>query len=356
MLYTFFSNAILPWYESHKRDLPWRNTSNPYEIWLSEVILQQTRVAQGLPYYQRFIDTFPTVEKLAKAEEEEVLRLWQGLGYYSRARNLHRCAKYISENLRGFFPNSYEGLLQLPGIGPYTAAAIASFSFKVPEPVVDGNVYRVLARIFGIQDDIAGGAAYHRFRALSKSLMPEDSPDIYNQAIMEFGALHCTPKSPGCADCIFQGQCFAHEQGVQDKLPVKTKKTKVQTRYFNYFVIRTGEELLMKKRVGEGIWESLYDFHNIDSAQKLDMDGLLHNDELSDIFLRKGVLQQVSKVYKHLLSHRKIWATFYLYDMTKTDLPDELLKQKGLDLYSYHRISALPKPVLVDKYLQENIF
>ena len=224
----FFSNSILSWYQENPRHLPWRETQDPYKIWLSEIILQQTRVAQGLPYYEAFSKAYPSVQALAEAPEEEVLRLWQGLGYYSRARNLHACAKYIWNELGGNFPNSYASLIQLKGVGSYTAAAISSFAFGEVQAVVDGNVFRVLARYFGIATDIASGKGKKEFEALANQLIPKNSPGEFNQAMMDFGSRCCVPKNPSCEECPVSNTCFAFQKGLVGSLPVKINKTKVK--------------------------------------------------------------------------------------------------------------------------------
>src|SRR6185369_7763226 len=218
----FFSSMIIDWYHANHRNLPWRATIDPYKIWLSEVMLQQTRVAQGLPYYERFVCSFPTVFDLAMATEQNVLRLWQGLGYYSRARNLHRCAKEVVEKFNGHFPNSFNELSKLPGIGDYTAAAIASIAFRQPVAVVDGNVYRVLARVFGIEKDITSGEGKKHFFSFANELINKERPDLFNQAVMEFGALHCVPKKPKCGECIFSKSCEANQRNLQAVLPIKS--------------------------------------------------------------------------------------------------------------------------------------
>ncbi|HRN43741.1 MAG TPA: A/G-specific adenine glycosylase, partial [Flavobacterium sp.] len=249
-----FSNLLIKWYLQKKRDLPWRNTINPYLIWLSEIMLQQTRVAQGMPYFLSFTTAFPTVFDLAKANEEQVLKLWQGLGYYSRARNLHKTAQFVANELDGIFPDNYKDLLQLKGVGEYTAAAIASFSYNEVIPVVDGNVFRVLSRYFDIETDIAAASAKKEFAALAFELMAKDNPALFNQAIMEFGALQCVPKSPNCNICIFNESCTALQKKKVDQLPVKSKKLKVRKRYFNYLVVT--DELgntIIQKRTAKGI-------------------------------------------------------------------------------------------------------
>ncbi len=233
-----FSNTLINWYLQNKRELPWRNTKNPYYIWLSEIILQQTRVAQGLPYYLNFITTFPTVKALANTSEEEVLKLWQGLGYYSRARNLHATAKHISAELNGIFPNNYADLLKLKGVGEYTAAAIASFSYNEDIAVVDGNVFRVLSRFFGVESDISDNKTRKEFQSLANSILPKGKASDFNQAIMEFGAIQCVPKSPNCSDCIFNTNCYALQKNKVGELPVKTKKIKIKNRFLNYIIVK----------------------------------------------------------------------------------------------------------------------
>ena len=231
-----FTNLLLQWYLQNKRDLPWRKTTDAYPIWLSEIMLQQTRVAQGMPYFLSFMERFPTVFDLAKADEEQVLKLWQGLGYYSRARNMHKTAQIIASECNGEFPNNYTDLLKLKGIGDYTAAAIASFAFNEVVPVVDGNVFRVLSRYFDIETDISSATAKKEFAALGRELMPKANPALFNQAIMEFGALQCVPKNPDCGICIFSSSCAALQKNKVNQLPIKTKKAKVRNRYFHYLV------------------------------------------------------------------------------------------------------------------------
>ena len=344
-----FSKKLLDWYHINKRDLPWRNITDPYKIWLSEVILQQTRVAQGLPYYEKFINEYPTIHDLASADESQVLRTWQGLGYYSRARNLHRCAQYVVENHDGKFPNTFDTLLKLPGIGPYTAAAIASFSFKEKVAVVDGNVYRVLSRIFGIETDISSSQAYKVFKEKASELIDEKEPDHFNQALMEFGATVCNPKNPECSNCIFNKDCFANNNGLKSQLPVKLKKTKTRKRYFTYLVFRFNDQLFLNKREAKDIWQNMYDFKLIETESKLNTDNILSLNEIEKI---KDQISQVdiSKEYKHILSHQNIYAQFVEIN----------LKSNSLDFdgkwYSKKEILELPKPVLISTYLQEYIF
>ena len=256
-----FSEKILSWYAIHKRELPWRGSRDAYKIWLSEVILQQTRVAQGTPYYLRFVEAFPTVHDLAGASEEKILKLWQGLGYYSRARNLHAAAKTVVKEYNGKFPETYKGLLKLKGVGDYTASAIASICFNEPEPVVDGNVYRVLARYFGVDKAINSSEGIKYFKKLAREVMDTDKIRDYNQGIMEFGAMQCTPKKPDCMFCPLNESCEALQKGRVQELPVKIGKTKVRQRYFNYMVFLDADgNTLLQQRTGKGIWQNLWEF------------------------------------------------------------------------------------------------
>ena len=267
-----FSNSLIHWYLNNKRDLPWRNTHNPYNIWLSEIMLQQTRVAQGLPYYLDFITTFPTVFDLAKAPEEKVLKHWQGLGYYSRARNLHFTAQYVANELKGEFPNNYKELLKLKGIGEYTAAAIASFSHNEAVPVVDGNVFRVLSRYFDIETDISLATAKKEFSDLALELMPKNDPATFNQAIMEFGATHCKPKNPYCHICPFNEGCLAFNKNRIAELPVKIKSAKAKKKHFNFLVfISEDNKTILEKRESKGIWQNLYQFPLIETESRIEI-------------------------------------------------------------------------------------
>lgn len=265
-----FSKSLIQWYLQNKRDLPWRKTIDPYPIWLSEIMLQQTRVAQGLPYFLKFIEAFPTVQYMAEAPEEQILKLWQGLGYYSRARNLHATAKQVAFEMGGKFPGSHEGLLKLKGVGDYTAAAIASIAYGEHVPVVDGNVYRVLSRYFGIETDISSSGAKKQFTELAASLMPNDQASAFNQAMMEFGALQCVPKNPDCGVCIFNKECAAFLTGRVSQLPVKLKKTKVTDRFFNYIIVKDAAgNTVVNKRTAKGIWHNLYEFPLIETETEV---------------------------------------------------------------------------------------
>ena len=311
-----FSERIIKWYNSNKRDLPWRNIKDPYRIWLSEIILQQTRVEQGLPYYIRYVKEFPTVKHLAAASEEKVLKLWQGLGYYSRARNLHTTAKIIHQKFKGKFPDKYENILQLKGVGEYTAAAIASFSFNLCYPVLDGNVYRVLSRVFGIKTPIDTAAGKNQFNTLAQRLIDKKNPAVYNQAIMEFGAMHCKPQSPDCSDCCLNNMCYAYEKKSVESLPVKSKKIKQRSRFFNYLVIRNNKKLYIKKRTGNDIWKNLYDFPLIETDKLLPEEHLYELREWKNIFKKnKYAVTKICTLHKHVLSHQKIYARFFEVEM-----------------------------------------
>lgn len=344
----YFSQKVVEWYLKHKRNLPWRTTTDPYKVWLSEIILQQTRVRQGLPYYHQFVKKFPTIRKLAQATEQSVLRTWQGLGYYSRARNLHQCARIITRQYRGKFPDNYTDLLALPGIGPYTAAAIASICYDQPVAVVDGNVFRVLARIFGIHDPVNSTLGKQRFAAQANALIDKTRPALFNQAMMEFGALYCTPKNPVCSDCTFNQHCVAYAGNLQTHLPVKTNKQATRNRFFNYLVFRQGNSLFMKKRVGNDIWKGLYDFYLIESSGLTPIKSLFNkiNKRLASLAKRDD-RYMVSSVYKHVLSHQVVFARFVVIN----DPPDPTLQLKKFGIKT---IEKLPKPVLISRFLRES--
>lgn len=306
-----FSDILIRWYEENKRDLPWRETKNPYLIWISEIILQQTRVAQGYAYYQRFVQRFPDVFALAQAEEDEVLKYWQGLGYYSRARNLHAAAQAMAA--AGGFPETYAGVLALKGVGEYTAAAICSFAYGMPYAVVDGNVYRVLSRWMGIDTPIDSTEGKKGFAALAQELLDRRRPALYNQAIMDFGALQCTPASPQCSACPLSGGCVALQKGLVASLPVKQHKTKVTTRYFNYIYVRMGAYTFIHKRSGNDIWKNLYELPLIETDREWTEEEFYASPSFAAL-LAEGETPEVRRVQqgvKHVLSHRVIYANFY---------------------------------------------
>lgn len=307
-----FSKVLVAWYLQNKRDLPWRNTSDPYKIWLSEIMLQQTRVAQGLPYYYKFLENFPKIKNLADAHEDEVLKLWQGLGYYSRARNLHATAKHVAYNLEGKFPDTYKELKKLKGVGDYTASAIASISFNEAQPVVDGNVYRVLSRFFGVQLPINSTEGVKFFKELAHKVKSEEAIATYNQAIMEFGAVQCKPQSPDCDVCPLKNECIAYKDGLVTMLPVKLKKVKIKHRYFNYIVfIDSSGQTKLQKRTQKGIWYNLFEFPLVEtsvsdtSIEALQKHSLFQNVKIDSIQLYndKDVVHKLS--HQHL--HTKFW-------------------------------------------------
>ncbi len=347
-----FSEKLIDWFEKNKRDLPWRNTKNPYFIWLSEIILQQTRVEQGLPYYLKFIKNFPTVQKLSAANEEKVLKLWQGLGYYTRARNLHHTAKYIAESLSGKFPNRHEDILKLKGIGKYTAAAIASFAFDLPHAVVDGNVKRVLSRIFGISE-ANSPKAENKFYEIAGKLMDKKNPSAFNQAIMEFGAVHCTPQNPQCEICIFKNDCAAFKLNRVLDFPAKSKKIKQRNRFFYYLIIENKNKIFIRKRTENDIWKNLYEFPKIESERKLIWAEIFKLKEWRTVF-RKQKIQfiSLSKKYKHILSHQKIFAQFLKIKITekqKNNFPKSFWEIKKSALKNY------PVPRLMERFLEDEI-
>lgn len=334
-----FARLLIEWYHEHKRDLPWRNTNDPYLIWISEIILQQTRVAQGYAYYQRFIERFPNLESLAAAEENEVLKYWQGLGYYSRARNLHQAA--ISVN--GVFPVKYEDILKLKGVGAYTAAAICSFAYNQPHAVVDGNVYRVLSRSFGINELIDSGKGKKMFASLAHDLLDKVQPALYNQAIMDFGALQCTPLSPDCTVCPFKNRCFAFNHNMVSSLPIKQNKTKTSERFFYYLLIRDNGNIYLNKRTKNDIWKNLYELPLIESNTALAVDDFIRKQEFASIFKENSVVNvRLLNKTKHVLSHRIIYADFY--ELEAQDIKMDFLSKytrlnmADLELYPVSRL------------------
>lgn len=339
-----FSKKILKWYHENKRDLPWRQTRDPYKIWLSEIMLQQTRVAQGMPYYHRFLSAFPTVGHLAGASEEQVLKLWQGLGYYSRARNLHATAKMVVERRNGEFPNTYQGLRELKGVGDYTASAVASICFDIPTPVVDGNVYRVLSRHFGVDVPINGPQGAKYFKELARQVMDHKNIRDYNQGIMEFGAIQCAPKKPYCLLCPLNSSCVALKENRVDSLPVKLVKTKIKQRFFNYLVLLDPQKkTVMEQRKGKGIWQKLYQFPLLEAATILDETGIWK--QLGQVE-RFGEVHNISLFNKepvlHKLSHQHLHTQFWIVELLQ---PIE----KGI---SWQDIVKYPVPVLIADFIK----
>ena len=330
------------------RDLPWRKSSDPYRIWISEIILQQTRVAQGYDYFLRFMERFPNVQVLAEAEEDEVMKMWQGLGYYSRARNLHAAAK----SMEGTFPTTHAEVLALKGVGDYTAAAICSFAYGMAYPVVDGNVYRVLSRYMGIDTPIDSSQGKKLFAALAVEMLDKDHPATYNQAIMDFGALQCVPASPNCTLCPLVDSCIAFDQGLITKLPVKQHKTKTTNRYFNYIHVRVGEDTFIQKRVASDIWKNLFEFPLIETTEALSESDFLTFPAFRDLFVEGEVpvVRSVCRNVKHVLSHRVIYANFYeviLPDCSRSFSAYQRVKIAALEQYAVSRLVH----AYIEKYL-----
>lgn len=315
-----FAKKLIRWYLQNKRDLPWRKSKDPYLIWLSEIILQQTRVAQGLPYYMKFIESYPTVHHLASATEAQVLKSWQGLGYYTRARNLHHTAKKIATDYNGQFPETYAELIKLKGIGDYTASAIASFCFDKVEAVVDGNVYRVLSRIFGMATPINTSAGHKEFKSLAQRLIDGEQPGIFNQALMEFGSQQCTPKNPDCASCIFKMDCVANENSLIDTLPVKLKSKPVKKRFFNYLVVLLPEnKTIIQQRKEKGIWKKLYEFPLVETKRNVSLNQLKKIDEFQEFakaWRPDSIILYNEKSVVHKLSHQHIYTRFWILETT----------------------------------------
>lgn len=345
----FIQDTLINWYEENHRDLPWRNNPSPYEVWISEVILQQTRVNQGMDYYLHFTKKWPTVNDLAQASEEEVLKMWQGLGYYSRARNLHHCAKQVVEQYKGEFPSDFEKLKQLKGIGNYTAAAIASIAYNLPHAVVDGNVYRVLARLFDINTPININEGQKLFAQLADELLNRNQPGLHNQALMEFGALHCTPKNPNCLLCPLQAQCLAFAHQTVMLRPVKLAKTKISTRYFNYLILRINDGLYLHKRSDNDIWKNLYDFPCIESQKPMTVEEVIASEAFLQLIENNPfTIIKSSPIFTHKLTHRTILAQFI-----EIKLEQELLQIQTNDLFLAREteLGSFPIPRLIDLYL-----
>lgn len=343
-----FSGKILEWYNQNKRSLPWRETTDPYKIWLSEIILQQTRVAQGTPYYLKFVEIFPTVQHMASAQEEEILKLWQGLGYYSRARNLHTSAKMVVNEYHGVFPDSYEELLKLKGIGDYTASAISSICFNEAQAVVDGNVYRVLARYFGIDTPINSTEGIKYFKNLAQKVMDRKNIRDYNQGIMEFGAMQCTPKNPYCLHCPLSEGCVALQNGMINQLPVKMNKTKVRNRYFNYLVplytdMDGNQFTSLQKRSGKGIWQNLWEFPLLESKMNLDKKAIQKRfKEVLDKVKEAEISEFNEKPIIHKLSHQTLHTKFWIL-ATDYAVPHKIPIQSLTDY---------PVPVLIADFIK----
>ncbi|RFS24077.1 A/G-specific adenine glycosylase [Chitinophaga silvatica] len=346
----FFTENLLEWNkEQNNRSMPWKNEKDPYKIWLSEIILQQTRVEQGWPYYERFIQYYPTVQQLAQAPEEEVFRLWQGLGYYARCKNMLAAAREITNTYNGKFPDQYDQIKALKGIGPYTAAAIASFAFNLPHAVLDGNVFRVLSRFFGIDTPIDSTAGKKQFSELAQALLPADKANVYNQSIMDFGAVVCKPQAPNCDDCPLQRKCAAFNQNLINLLPVKTKKIQVKKRYFNYIILQHKNNIYIRKRTASDIWQNLHEFILMETDNATDFTALQKDNRFRDLLGDLPFsIEKISALLKQQLTHQTIYSQFITIKVsTAPALHDYIaVSQKQLNNYAF--------PKTITTYLESN--
>ncbi|RLD71807.1 MAG: A/G-specific adenine glycosylase [Bacteroidetes bacterium] len=341
------SKEIISWYEKNKRDLPWRQTKNPYIIWISEILLQQTRVNQAIGYFNRFTTQFPDIKTLANAEEKLVLKYWQGLGYYSRARNLHYSAKYIMKECSGIFPNSYDKIIKLKGVGEYTAAAIASFAFGERVPAIDGNVYRVLARLFNEQLAINSANGKKVFKLIAEELIKNQRADQFNQAMIEFGALLCKPANPLCIQCPIVEMCLAHKNKTIANLPVKNKLQKVKKRYFSYLYIRSGDKILIKERTEKDIWKGLYEFPLIETTQETETKELILTKNWLDTVGEKFKLLKILEPKTHRLSHQLLNVTFYIIEV------DRFKAESHYKKINLGNLNEYPVPKVIENLINE---
>ncbi|MGY5352095.1 A/G-specific adenine glycosylase [Wenyingzhuangia sp. IMCC45533] len=337
-----FYNTLETWYLKNKRDLPWRKSSNPYFVWLSEIILQQTRIQQGLDYYLKFTQNYPTVHHLANASEDEILKDWQGLGYYSRARNLHFSAKYICDELNGIFPQTYREILKLKGVGDYTASAIASICFNEKTAVVDGNVYRVLARYFDIGIAINSSKGIKYFKELAQELIKNANPKEYNQAIMDFGSMVCKPQNPICNECPLSKGCLAKAKNKIALLPVKEKKIKIKNRYLNFIVFDDGLHTQIEKRTQNGIWKNLYQFPLIESSELVDTKTILDNELLNHVDVQSLTLFNTEPIV-HKLTHQHLYTQFWIVNAPL----------KNADKHKWADIEKFAVPKLIHNFLKK---
>ena len=340
-----FDKELINWYLQNDRSLPWRETKDPYVVWLSEIMLQQTRVSQGLPYFLKFTEAFPTVFDLANADESYVLKLWQGLGYYSRARNLHYTAKYIANELQGVFPDSHKELVKLKGIGDYTASAIASICFNEPVAVVDGNVYRVLSRFFGVETPINTTKGVKEFKELAQNVLNTETPGNYNQAIMDFGALHCKPQNPLCDTCMLSEACVAFQKNMVKDLPIKEKKIKVKNRFFNYMVVvTTNNTTVLEERKEKGIWQGLYQFPLIETTKNVNIHELISTQEFNKLFTQEVTVKLFNKEeIVHKLSHQHLYTQFWIVNTN----------EMSSAIMEWEEVIEKPVPVLIEKFLNQ---
>lgn len=353
-----FSKKIIQWYNQNKRGLPWRKIYDPYRIWLSEIIMQQTRIDQGLDYYNRFVQQFPDIHHLAQAPENQVLKLWQGLGYYTRARNLHKTARIVSRDYQGIFPDSWKEVNALPGVGPYTASAILSMAFGQRYAVVDGNVFRVLSRLLGDDTPIDSAAGKSRFSQYAIDLMGNSDPGTHNQAVMEFGALYCKPQNPDCTQCIFKDDCVAHKENKVSVLPVKKGKLVQRVRHFYYilFQFRGNDysKILINKRGDNDIWTNLYDFPLIESDKPLSIKEIQENG-YKGISLTNITIKPMGNQYKHILSHQVILASFLRIEIRQKKFAElqKNIQYENLIPINTRDMIRYPVPRLIEKFLEE---
>ncbi|GHT12425.1 A/G-specific adenine glycosylase [Bacteroidia bacterium] len=345
-----FAKKLFEWHAQHGRNLPWRAANNPYSIWVSEIILQQTRVAQGMAYYHQFLQTFPTVQSLASAPLDNVLKVWQGLGYYTRARNMHLAAQQIVQQYKGVFPSTYNDLRTLRGVGHYTACAIASFAFGLPLPAIDGNAYRIFTRIFGIATPIDTPDGQKEIRALAQKLMDAQQPARFNQAVMDFGATHCTPQNPQCQQCPFARECYAWGHQNVAQFPVKSKQIKIRNRYFSYLIIRHKRTSFVQQRTQHDIWHSLYEFPLIETPRACSLKKLQQTNEWLQLVDNQQVAITPLPPIKHILTHQVLWIKFYIIDIPRVG---EYLKNNTLPV-SISKIVQYPMPQPLCKLLNDN--
>lgn len=343
-----FTTLLMKWHkEANRRQMPWKGEKDPYKIWLSEIILQQTRVEQGWGYYERFVKKYPTVQYLAKAKDEDVFKLWEGLGYYNRCKNLLFTARQIVNEQNGLFPKNYEALIGLKGIGPYTAAAIASFAFDLPYAVVDGNVFRVLSRVFGIKTAIDSTEGKNEFSILANEVLDKNEPGTYNQAIMDFGATYCKPFTPLCNGCQMQNICLAYKTGRVNYLPVKEKVLLKKHRWFYYFLLEHDGKLLINKREGKDIWENLFEFYLLEAGEQIKWDNELVKEWLEVQFgLKDAIVHHISAMYSQQLTHQQIKGQFIKIHLQK--IPDSLMQYQWLPV---NKIKKLAFPKFINQYL-----
>jgi len=351
MNYREIADILARWFLCHGRDLPWKNTRDPYKIWISEVILQQTRVNQGTDYYIRFTGRFPDIHSLAAAETDEVMRYWQGLGYYVRARNLHDTARTIVQRWNGIFPDQYDDILSLKGIGRYTAAAVASFAFNQPYPVIDGNVYRVLARLCLIRYPMNKLAGFRKAMQYAQQMMHNAQPRLFNQAIIEFGEIQCVPHHPDCPACLLRHHCLAFVTGKTGQYPARKKKTKSTLRHLHYLVIRTKGRLLIHRREDKDIWPLLYQFPLIETTGPITPEDLLKHPHFRNLMgTSVYTLEKISDTYTHPLSHRIIHARFYTFTLKKPE-PSLIRKFRAVDI---SELNKYPFPRLITRFMESS--